>query len=235
MRIYVIFSLLIALINPLFSHRGSHILFYLFDRPVTAEAALYGLGISMMILSMLLCFICLNQVLNSGKFLYLFSRIVPQTAFIISMSMRYFTLLKDRISDYVGVQNTRDDRADKTRREKIKTAGGLLGGFSAWTLEDGMLVAESLRSKEYGKRKRTLYARYYFNAEDGIWIATVAVLLIGAAVLKSMGAGEIDYYRQISFVANGRWDMAAMAVLTVYLFLPQLGGMKLYIKRKCII
>src|SRR4051812_9805226 len=47
---YVIVGLIIIIVNPLFSHRGSHILFYLFDNPITLESILYGITMMLSIL-----------------------------------------------------------------------------------------------------------------------------------------------------------------------------------------
>ncbi|UUZ81289.1 hypothetical protein LJK88_42510 [Paenibacillus sp. P26] len=43
LKFYLPIGLLYALINPLFSHRGRHILFYFWDQPVTLESLAYGL------------------------------------------------------------------------------------------------------------------------------------------------------------------------------------------------
>ncbi|MFD2875261.1 hypothetical protein ACFTAO_03675 [Paenibacillus rhizoplanae] len=44
----------VALLNPLFSHRGAHILFYWLDQPITLEAVLYGLMMMTMLLTIFL-------------------------------------------------------------------------------------------------------------------------------------------------------------------------------------
>ncbi len=231
MKVYMIFGVMVALINPLLVHRGSHILFYLFDQPITLEATLYGGCISLMILSMLMCFLCVNHLLNSGKFLYLFSRAMPQTTFIAAMTLRYFTLLKDRAEEYAGVQRVRTRLTEKRKIDSIREAGALLGGFSAWTLEEGMQVSESLRAKEYGMRKRSLYAKYSFRREDGIWTGLVVGLFLGITGLKFLGAGLFDFYRNMQLAPNPI-DFFAILVLALFMFLPMVGDAILYIKRK---
>ncbi len=59
LKLYLPVSVLYAMINPLFSHRGRHILFYLWDQPVTLESLAYGIYSTVNLLVILVLFISL--------------------------------------------------------------------------------------------------------------------------------------------------------------------------------
>ncbi len=76
---------MIAIANPLFNHRGSTALFYIGLNPVTLEALLYGVCSAGMLISVFIWFRCYLSLMTNDKFLYLFGRIAPATALIVSM------------------------------------------------------------------------------------------------------------------------------------------------------
>ena len=86
--------LLIAIGNPLFSHRGATMLFMLFDQWITLEAISYGLVSACTLSAIIVWFACYQQVMTSDKFLYLFSNIAPNTALLITMTLRFIPKLK---------------------------------------------------------------------------------------------------------------------------------------------
>ncbi len=92
------------MINPLFSHRGSHILFYAWDQPVTLESLAYGLFATVNLLVLLVLFISYNAVITPARFLYLFGSLFPKIALLIVMAMRFVPLLKHRLAGISSVQ-----------------------------------------------------------------------------------------------------------------------------------
>jgi len=219
-KLTFLFCLLLALLNPLLNHRGAHILFYLFQKPVTLEAAAYGAYMMFLLMTMFALFIDINQTVGTGKLLYIFSRAAPQTSFIVSMSMRYSSFLKREAADYLGVQRTRDVDASEGKSNKLKRAGVVVAGFCALTLEKGMQIAESLRAREYGKTKRTLYASYLFTGLDAVFLASCLMLCIAGTVFALTGAGSFDYFRGLSDWRLDLTDMCAYSLFIVYMLLP---------------
>ena len=70
-------TLVVALVNPLFSSGGEHVLFFVFSRPYTLEALVYGFITALMLLSTILWFSCYSSVMTSEKFMGLFSPLMP--------------------------------------------------------------------------------------------------------------------------------------------------------------
>ena len=70
--------LLAAAANPLFSHAGATMLFYLKDgNPVTLESIVYGLASGLMLAGVISWFSVFHEVMTSDKFMYLFGKVVP--------------------------------------------------------------------------------------------------------------------------------------------------------------
>ena len=70
--------LLAAAANPLFSHAGATMLFYLKDgNPVTLESIVYGLASGLMLAGVISWFSVFHEVMTSDKFMYLFGKVIP--------------------------------------------------------------------------------------------------------------------------------------------------------------
>lgn len=220
LKIPCLFCFLVALLNPLLNHRGTHILFYLFEKPVTLEAVAYGGYMLLLILTMLTLMIYLNQVVGMGKLLYLFSRVAPQTGFITGMSLRYYTYLKKEATDYFGVQNSREVETPVTMLDKIKGRGTLLTGFSTMILEKGLQTGESLRAKEYGKHRRTQYAYYWITPRDVLFLVSCLAFYLAGIAFRLNGAGKLDYYRNLSEFGFETISLYAYLLLVCYMLLP---------------
>ena len=79
--------LLTAILNPIFNHKGLTVLFYLKRNPVTLESVAYGAASGVMLGSVLLIFSCFNRIITDDKILYLFGRIIPSLAVVLSMAL----------------------------------------------------------------------------------------------------------------------------------------------------
>ena len=96
--------LLIAIGNPLFNHRGATMLFMLFDQWITLEAISYGLVSACTLSAIIVWFACYQQVMTSDKFLYLFGNVAPNTALLITMTLRFIPKLKKDAADIAAAE-----------------------------------------------------------------------------------------------------------------------------------
>ena len=96
-----------ALLNPLFNHAGVTMLWYLPNgNPMTLESILYGWAAGCMLATVLLWFVCVNEVLTSDKLLYLFGRVIPSLALLVSMTLRLIPRFRVQLADITEVQRT---------------------------------------------------------------------------------------------------------------------------------
>lgn len=86
--------LAVAVINPLFNHGGVTVLFYLNNgNAITLEAVLYGVNSACMFAALVMWFYCLNCVMTSDKYVYLFGRAIPALSLVFSMVLRFIPRL----------------------------------------------------------------------------------------------------------------------------------------------
>ena len=187
---YIIISAAIFLVNPVFVNRGIIILFYMLGNPVTLESVVFGLKSALSLFTVLIMFNAFNIIINPEKFIYLFSRIFEQTAFVIMLGLRFIPTLRRRIAEISDIsrvgtrhavsEQTIPSKFTRTRRavslqKKIKNAMNIILTLITWSLEDAVVTAQSMRSRGYGvniksKNGRTFYFIYKFTKRDALFI-----------------------------------------------------------------
>ena len=192
--------LLVALLNPLFNTRGEHTLFFLFGRPYTLEALCYGAGIGGILVITLLWFGCYNRIMTEDKFTALFGSVAPSLSLLMVMVFRLIPGLQRKakqITDARKAIGLGGENAPK--KEKLRSAMTVMLSLTGWSLESGILTADSMRSRGYGTTKRTQFHLYRITASDWValgWMAlTAAVTLWGGFT----GSTEAIYTPVLSF------------------------------------
>lgn len=173
-------TLAIALVNPLFSHNGATVLFFLNGNAVTLEAILYGLHISFMIMTVLLWGRILSDYLTSDIILYLVARVSGKAALLLSLVLRLIPSYIRQCKERYAVQRSIGLFGAGSLYEQIK--GGLLlfSGLVTWAMEHSVETADSMLAREYGRGRRSNYHSYRFGASD-IFLQAF-VLLTGSAI-----------------------------------------------------
>ncbi|WCK56604.1 energy-coupling factor transporter transmembrane component T [Aneurinibacillus sp. Ricciae_BoGa-3] len=178
---YLLTGVTIALVNPLFTHRGRHILFYFLNQPITAESVMYGITMMLSLLNILICSAAYNQEMTSGKFLFLFSRAFQKTGLLLMLSIRFVPLFKRRMEEIRTVQMTRDINPLEGRlRKRIKDATVLIQILITWSLEEALQTADSMKARGYGMdNRRGSYMPYRMRSQDFL---TLGLLLVSGGV-----------------------------------------------------
>lgn len=189
----------VTLTNPLFSHNGVTVLFFVGDLAVTLEALVYGLAFSVMLCAAVLWGAVSARFLTSDKYIWLFGRLLPSAGLVLSCAIRFVPLFIGRTRDFF-------------KSRKAVTIKGMAAAFSAslsYSAEEAMTTADSMKSRGYGSAKRTFYSSYRMTGGD--IRALVTVTLCGAAclALSVIGAGKFYYYPAISAL---RFDIANAAL-----------------------
>lgn len=219
MSMYI--GILVFLINPIINHRGNNILFYLLGNPITLEATLFGFFNMIMIISMLLLFVSFNVLLDSQRFLYLFSRILPKISFITNMSLRFVSLLIKRAKEISGVLSVRgiDIRSGK-KINLIKNSGKILATLSQWSLEDGMEVAQTLKAKGYGGTKRTCYQSFIFTQRDMVLFIVLLIFTLLSFWLSSINVRRYSFYPRLNVIKFDFNDIITYIIMVLTLVMP---------------
>ncbi len=198
----------IALANPLFTHRGVTTLFYLGGNPVTLEAFAYGLVSAGMMFAAVVWFTCYNTVVSSDKFLYIFGRLLPSVALIVSMTLSLIPKLMSQMKIISDAQRTLGlDWKSGTLKERLHAGARVLSILVSWALEDAVTTADSMRARGYGQHKRSSFSIFRFSKRDGALLAVVLLLFAAEIFTYATGRGSMTFYPAIEWPKLGAVDI----------------------------
>ncbi len=190
---------LMALINPLFNHNGATVLFMLNDSRITLEALIYGAVASGMVIAVVYWFRTFTEIMTSDRLLYLFGKLSPKLALVLSMGLRYVPLFSRQAKKINGTQTAlglyKDDNIiDRTR-------GGLrvFSVMLTWALENGIVTADSMTARGYGIGKRTHFSIFKFRRGDVILMIINLILAMLTCISLGVGALSVTYYPRFVF------------------------------------
>lgn len=170
-----------ACMNPLISHNGVTILFFMNGKAVTCEAVIYGGYIGLLLSAMLLWSSCFNEVMTSDKIIYVTGRVLPHLALVISMTMRFIPLFKRKASEVYAYQKINMKKNRPSYVDKLLLGMKTFSIIMTWSFENALDTADSMKSRGYGIRKRTSYSIYRFTLRDTMVL--VFLLTIGIAIM----------------------------------------------------
>jgi energy-coupling factor transport system permease protein len=183
---------LVALLNPIFSHKGSTVVLFLNDNPITLEACLYGLAASGMIVATLYWFRSFSRIMTGDRLLYLLGGLSPGLALVISMALRYVPLYGRQWRRVEETQRTlglyREENAVDTLRGKAR----VFSAMTTWALENGVITADSMAARGYGTGRRTHFTLFRFRPDD-ILLLVLSLVLAGVSLWGAAGR-TVQYY-----------------------------------------
>lgn len=195
-----------AIINPLFSHKGGTLLFYLFTgNPVTLESIIYGLISAIIIGAMLLWFSTFNQVMGVERILGAIGKVLPNVSLLITMIMRFIpqytrhqrkvsmvnkvnkrnygekiNLLNREKTEKENVIEARKKQKNKNGIDKIidsiKEGSRTFSITTTWALENSIYTADSMKARGFGTGRRTNYSNYKFQKRDYLLMGWLVIL-----------------------------------------------------------
>lgn len=190
--------LLILVFNPLFNHRGDTVLFMSFLGAVTLESMLFGLASAVMLICVILWFSCYNVVMTSDKFIYLFSKIIPRLSLLFSMVLRFVPHFVNQFKKIADAQRCMGkDYTTGTLKTKVKNFATILSILIAWSLENSMETANSMKARGYGIGTRTHYHNYRFRTSDKTVLGILSFLAVVITFGCFIGETSVNYFPSI--------------------------------------
>ncbi len=210
-----------AVINPLVSHNGDTVLFFVGDIAITLESVAYGAVFGMMLAAAVLWSVCSTVYLTSDKYIWLFGRILPAAGLTLSCALRFVPLFIRRGREFAASQGA------SSVTEYLRAYSAAIG----YSAEEAMSAADSMKSRGYGSSKRTSYTLYRIGTAD-IW-ALVAVLSLTVAVviLLISGGGEFSFYPHLSEVGTSIADIALYSIFGALCLMPSAAAAAEHIRR----
>jgi len=202
-KIYLPLFLLITLTNPLFSHNGVTVLFFVNGNPVTLEAFLYGANIAAMLLAVVFWSKCWSAVMTSDKLLYLFGKPLPKLSLVLSMSLRYIPLFKIKWTEIKDAQTALGYFSETGFVSRLRESLRIFSTLVTWSLENTVEAGMSMTARGYGLKNRTSYSLFRFRKRD-VLLLLVSICLTGAVAAGiATGALAFAFYPAIALPQGG--------------------------------
>lgn len=192
----LVLFLVMTLINPLVSHRGMTVLFVMNNNPVTLEALLYGMTAAGMIVTAMYWFGLYSQMMTSDKLLYVFGGASPKLALLLSMTLRYVPLFGRQAKKVSQAQKALGLYKDDNIVDSFRGGMRVFSVMVTWTLENGIITADSMSARGYGIGKRSRFSLFRWRKEDVLFVF-VAIILFACAVY-GVGGREFMFYPAVS-------------------------------------
>ncbi|MEK4131258.1 energy-coupling factor transporter transmembrane component T [Solibacillus sp. FSL W8-0474] len=220
-KLYVPLFIIMAIINPLISHDGKMVLFYLNGNAVTVEAICYGVAMATMLTAVMLWFSSYNEVMTSDKFLYLFGKLSPVLALTLSITIRLVPRFQHQLMRIARAQKTMGmDYTTGSLVNRAKCTMRIISILITWALENAIETADSMKARGYGIGKRSSFSLFLFEKRDGIMLGMISFLV--ALLLTASALGYATFYYYPTFTAiDWSWNsITVYAIYTALLMIP---------------
>lgn len=212
---------LFTLVNPLLNHAGATVVATLFGMPLTLEALAYGLAAGSMFVAVIVWFYCANAVMTSDAVLYLFGRVAPSCALLITMVVRMVPRLAHQARRIMRAQRgVGCDMSEGSLAVRAHRGLRVVSMLTSWALENAVDTADSMRARGFGLPGRTTYAAFRLTARDVAFALCVVVL--GACVCWGVasGAATVTFFPQVAVGGEGVGAAMLYGAWTVLCLLP---------------
>lgn len=218
---YLLMGCFIAVLNPLFSHRGRIILFYFMDQPITLEAVMYGVTMMLSLIAILLAFLSYNIVVTTPKFMYLFSAIAPKSSLLTLMTLRFVPLFKRRLRQISLIQSTKGISVKQgSLRKRMKDGMLLLRILLTWSLEEALQTADSMKARGYGVGRRTAYVVYRMDRRDWTVFAGISFAAFLCIFCWLRGYGVMQIYPRLVPLSFSPAEAFQYGCFCLFLLIP---------------
>jgi len=228
---FIFMGFIVIVLNPLFVHRGVHILFYFRNNPITLEAIIYGVVMALMLVCILVLFLSFNAVINGRKFMFLFSKIWPQLGLLLMLTIRFVPLLLRRWREIYEVQRVRNySMSQGSVKSRAKIGMLYMQKLLTWSLEEALQSAESMKARGYGLAKnRTSYQVFMMSAKDWGKVISLLVLTGIGIVGAKQEHGVLTIYPELGRVMLTYADWLYYGIFVILVSLPLIleGGEQL--------
>ncbi len=212
--------IVLTIINPLFSHNGKTVLFVINDSPVTLEATVYGAVSAGTMVTVLYLFRSFTDIMTRDKLLYVFGKLSPKAALVLSMGLRYVPLFSERAKRISESQRALGFYKEDNIIDKIKCDLRVFSILVTWALENGIMTADSMAARGYGIRKRTYYSVFKLERTDVFILILIVLCSVTTVIGIGFGAIGATFYPGIELSALTPLGIASYISYGILSFLP---------------
>lgn len=229
---YFPFFILLSITNPLFSHGGVTPLFFINGNAFTLEALLYGVNMSLMIISVMYWCKCYQKIITEDKFLYLFGKAAPKLSLVISMAIRLIPLFKKQIKRISNAQKAMGLYSSKSYADKLKSGVRVFSSLVTWSLENAVETSNSMKSRGFGLKNRSSFSLYKFHKNDLFFLSVSTMLFLIVVCFISVGCVKFAFYPKVTTLSFGIKEIMIYISFGMLCFMPFILEVKEKIKWK---
>ncbi len=222
--LYIPLFILIAVMNPIFSHNGQTVLFFLGGQRVTLESVIYGAMAALLVIGVLYWCKLFSLVFETDKLTWAVGRISPKLSVLLTMSIRFIPLIKENARDIYNAQESMGVVQTKGIFAKFKLMAGVFSALISMSIENAIETADTMRAMGYGKGKRTSYTLFRFTAFDAIYVILFAAADIAIFILWKYA--EFLYYPYIYVPKFGTGTIILYIIFALFCLFPFINGIK---------
>lgn len=234
LKLYLPIFIVIALTNPLFSHNGETVLFFFCNQRITLEAYFYGIGAALLIISTLYIFKLFSLVFGTDKLTWAAGAVSPRLSVVLTMAMRFIPLFKKNAANIYDAQLSLGIYDEKSFKGKLKLSAAVFSALLSLSMENAVDTADTMRSRGFGKGKRTSYTLFKVTARDVMFIAAVLLCDALIAALIALHGADFSYYPKIEYTFSV-FTLPLCALYAVLFFMPFLNAVKEALRWKYLI
>ena len=217
---YLTLAVLITATNPFFSHNGVTTLFYFNGNPVTLEAYLYGAGISLMLITVLIWCKAFSFVMTGDRAVYLFSKTAPALSLVLSAALRDIPALKRQGRKIRDAQKAMGVYASDSYSDRLRASLRVFSALVGWSLENAVETGKAMQARGYGAKKRTYYSVYGFHKKDAVFLTVFCLLFAGVLCGIFTGQTAFSYYPALVIPPLSYRTAAVYTAFSLAAFLP---------------
>lgn len=205
------FALVVALCNVVFYRGGVTMIGRLFSIPITKESIVGGLSLGGVLISVFLWFQVYQLLMSDEMFYFLFGRLAPGTALMLCMIGKWIPQTLRRGRQCLAVQGLLEGEGTRWHQRLAFRVRAISALFS-WSMESGIITADSMRARAYGTGVRTTYAPYRFTRRDGMVMAALLALFACCVVPVLARVNQFTFYPRLSLTVP-LWPLLPTALL----------------------
>lgn len=216
---WILLFLLISLINPIFSHKGETVLLFINGKAITLEALFYGINNGIMILAVMIWFLVFSEIMTSDKVMYIFGKFSPRLALLVSMSLRYIPLYRQRAGIINNAQKTMGLYKESNIIDNVKGGIRVTSSLITWSLETSVDTADSFAARGGELKHRSSFSLFKFRKNDTVLIIISIVLFSAVISAQAVGILSVDYYASGNFFSKLSFEIIAIMAYSAYFIL----------------
>lgn len=221
------FFCILSAINPIFSHNGATVLFFVNDMRITLEDLLYGMTSAAVILSAVCRFSVFSKITDAERTAYLLRRLSPGLSLLFSMTVRFVPLFREQFRRTSDAQKTLGLYKDGNLIDFFRAKLRIFMSVASWAIENGVTTADSMSARGYGIGRPTFAEHFPMHIGDAVIISLTVAATACVAVGGFGGVFSATFYPTVSLPHDGSLFYTATACCAAISFLPvfyEIGG-----------